>query len=198
MTSIAVEVLPNVGDWAIRILAIVGGAALGGLLCGLILQITGRVMVHKPVRRIPLNATRLLGAGAAGYGVFLVVFGTGSGGLGWGDGFGWGGSNNQGNSNAQAPSMVAPGDPSTGKQLEDILRIVMLGGMDAEKTQRFYKIQTTKQELTLDELRVHLEKMGKDKPKLIIVVLTPEGVAPGHQAIRNLEDLGKQLGIEVK
>ena len=79
---------PNdIGSWVIRVLAIAGGGAIGGLLVGWITQVLARLLTTKPVPRGPLNIVRLLGAIIAGWLVALLMV-PGLGGLGGGGGKG--------------------------------------------------------------------------------------------------------------
>ena len=44
-----------IGQWVLRILGVVGAAALGGLVVGLVTQGLSRLLTTKPVPRVPLN-----------------------------------------------------------------------------------------------------------------------------------------------
>jgi hypothetical protein len=79
----------DIGQWVVRILAVAGAAALGGLLVGLITQGLSRLMTTRPVPRVPLQIVRLLGAIVCGWLVALLLF-YGLGGTGGGSGGGEG------------------------------------------------------------------------------------------------------------
>jgi len=84
----ALDLPPNeIGTWVVRILAIAGGGAIGGLLVGWLTQVICRLLTTKAVPRGPLNIVRLLGAIAAGWLVALLMV-PGLGGLGGGGGKG--------------------------------------------------------------------------------------------------------------
>ena len=80
----------HLGQWVVGILAVAGGAALGGLGVGLLAQMFARLLTLKPVPPLGLRVLRLLGAVAAGWAAYLLVFGTGQFGFGRGGGIGFG------------------------------------------------------------------------------------------------------------
>src|SRR5262245_7662100 len=80
--------LPDIGMLLLKWLAVIGGAALGGLLSGLLLQLLGRALFHRAIPKPALKLVRLLGAVALGLLVWFWVFGAGGmGGLGGSGGF---------------------------------------------------------------------------------------------------------------
>ncbi len=108
-----------IGQWVLRLLAVAGGAAVGGFGVGLITQGLSRLLTTRPVPRTPLNIVRLLGAVVCGWVVALLVFGGGFGGLGGGGGwglFGGGGGPGGGTGKAPPPAETGRREGDTGQE----------------------------------------------------------------------------------
>src|SRR5262245_32330217 len=74
----------NLGDWLMRGLAVVGAAAVGGLLAGLIVQLAARLTTTKGAPRRLVQIMRVLGV-ITGLAVAMYLFpGSGPGGGGTG------------------------------------------------------------------------------------------------------------------
>src|SRR5262249_13732170 len=88
----------DVGDWLLRGLAVLGAAALGGFLAGLILQVAAKLLAAQKVPRQLLQVARAIGAVTVGVLVAFILFhgAGGGGGSGLGDGFGLGGGKDEG------------------------------------------------------------------------------------------------------
>lgn len=80
----------NLGDFAMRALAVVGGAFGGGFLVGLLTQLLSRGLTTRPVPPSALRFIRVLGGIVCGVLVAMVMFGSGGGGFGFGGGGGQG------------------------------------------------------------------------------------------------------------
>jgi hypothetical protein len=91
MTALPAFALPEHFGYLERILAVVGGAAIGGLFFGFLAQVLVRLLTAQKLPRIPLNIIRLLGAILSGWLVALVVLGGGGSGFGGPGGPGVGG-----------------------------------------------------------------------------------------------------------
>src|SRR6202158_11615 len=93
----------ELGDWVLRILAVAGGAAVGGFGTGFLSQIVARLTVTRPLPRPAVNVLRVLGAIVLGSLVGMWVFRSGGGGFGFGGGgfgLGLGGARETGRSGA--------------------------------------------------------------------------------------------------
>jgi hypothetical protein len=101
-------------DLPIRILAVVGAAALGALLLGWLVQLVVKLAFLRDVPRWPLWALRVLGGVVCGLFAYVWLFGAGGGGFGGPGGLGfWGGPGSGGKDRNGAP--VAKKDDRTDK-----------------------------------------------------------------------------------
>jgi len=192
------------GETIVKVLAIVGGAGLGGLVIGMLAGIIVKTVARRPAPRLVKNLVRLLGAVAAGLAVYLFVFGPGGGGLGglgWGLGGGDGGTTGHGHSTQSGPvgtRQEQTSAPATAPARDQVLAIEMLGGARV-KDNRFYLVEGEKEPATLEELRKLLEKRLQTQPplKAIDIVIREDSVSELDPAVKNLRLLAEQLGLGV-
>ena len=193
-------VLPAVGEQILlaeKILAVVGGAVVGGLMVGLLAQLVTRAFAAQKLPRVPLLVTRLLGAVIGGWLVAIWVFsggGPGFGGLGgrWlGSGTGEGekkadvatkdGESKKTNSDSKAPST-------------ETLRIEVLGQSSLQKQEveasRYYRIDTGDGPhlLTFAEVKDVVKKRQAEQPPLrrIEIVLYNNSPSEQGEQVRDL------------
>jgi len=193
-------ILPSYVEWTVKVLAVVGGGAIGGLVVGAFVRRLGKWLIFRDVPRPVLVLFRGLGGVAAGLAVWAMV--SSPGGSGW---FGGGGSifgGKGGEAGADKPttgaSSTAPGlplttEPSRGRTL----RIVMLGGTRVVGD-RFYQIEGQKDARTLTELR----KLVKDQQQTadlrnIELLIYDNSVARNHPAVRTLEKWAEQNDLTI-
>lgn len=195
--------IPDIGLILLKWLAVIGGAALGGLLCGLIVQLLGRALFHRALPKPALKVIRLLGGLALGLLVWLWVFGEGGmGGMGGSGGY-WpfgakGGSGIATIVEATTKQKTSATAPSSARP--DFLRVEMLGGDRYKGDERFYLIEGEKTPRTLSELTEALQALRDKKPnlkKLEIVIYDKGSVAEGHEAVRALQQRARDLDFEV-
>jgi len=205
LSSAASAATSAFGETIIRVLAIVGGAVVGGLFIGMLAQVLIKFTTRKPAPRFVKNVVRLLGAVAVGLAVYLFVFGPGGGGLG---GFGWGlggsGSGTTGHSGTTQTGLE--GTPRERPQTtsarpserERVLAIEMLGGARV-KDNRFYLAEGEKEPATLEEVRKTLEKRLQSRPplKAIDIIISEDSVSERDPAVSKLRQLAEQLNLDV-
>lgn len=198
---------PNLGETVVKFLAVAGGAAVGALVFGGLVQLLGRMIAHRPVPRPALLIVRLLGAAATGLAVWLFVFGSGGGGLG-GGGWGFGGSGGTGGETGtgttgkDSPPVSQRDKPPTtpAAQPEEVLRVEMLGGKRYKGDERFYLAEGENGPLQLFEVRKLIEqRRQKSSVKVIEIVIRNEGsVAESHPAVKLLKQLASDQELAVK
>jgi hypothetical protein len=182
-------------DGVVRLLAVVGGAALGAFAVGLLIRLAGRWM---GVRRVPgtmVTVVRLLAAVVAGWLVWLLVFGTGGGGLGGPGGSGIGGSpgTGKGHSSERQPATR----PDTTNRRGHVLAIEILGGNRVQEG-RFYKVAGEKDALTLAALKDVLKKRQQaGEVQGIEIIIYASSVYKESGAVTALEDWAKQHDLAV-
>jgi hypothetical protein len=151
----------------VKILAVVGGAVLGGLFTGLLVQLLVKALTAQKLPRYPLMLFRLLGAILAGWLVALFVFGGGGPGLGGlgGGGFGSGEQKGSPAKTGLTPqeTNAAAKDKSTERTSGGVLRVEVLTNPAVEQVlgktgveqQRYYRMEgaEAKDLLTLEELK---------------------------------------------
>jgi hypothetical protein len=202
-------------DDLIRILAIVGGAAVGGLLTGFLTQAIVRGYTGQKVPQWVVWTLRVLGAVALGYVVYLVVYNPGNGLFG---GFGGNAEGKDGGGKdgprETRPAVTTPkDDKSTDKDKStsavaktEILHIQVLGDDPLQKLvearriksadpERCYRIEEDDAEAlrTLKEVKDYILQRVKVKPPLkrIEVVLykdSPQENAGPVSALKKYAD----------
>ena len=185
------------GVYILKVVAVAGGALVGGITTRLTLYVVTRLLLEKALPRLVRWPLQLLGAAALGLGVWWA-FGSG-GGFGLGGGWlGPGGSAETPSANRSAlrddterKDLSVPVEPET-------LRIVLLGG-DRVRQERFYQIEDDPQPRTLTDLGEAIcSRPPNSRPlKGIELVIFPDSVARDHPAVRELEKWAKQQGLAV-
>lgn len=197
--------IPDVGLLLLKGLAVVGAAALGGLLGGLLVQLLVRAFFHGTVPKPALKLIQLLGGLALGLLVWLWVFGEGgTGGMGGSGGY-WpfgakGGSGTGTTTIVEATTKQKALATAPSSSRPDFLRVEMLGGDRYKGDDRFYLIEGEKTSRTLAELTDALTALREKKPglkKLEIVIFDTGSVAEGHEAVRALQQRARDLDFEV-
>lgn len=190
----------------VQLLAVVGGAAIGAVGCGLFLKVTARVVVRqKNVPRPVMRATHALGGLAAGLLVWAWVFSVGGqGGMG-GSGGGWWPFGQGGGKGSAVAKQPADKDATPQKKTEpptepprtgsDVVQVMMLGGTRV-RDQRFYVLDHEAPR-TWDELRQALAERKKQNPQLrdIQVVIYKDSVDRDNPAVTELTRWAKENGF---
>jgi hypothetical protein len=194
----------DVGMNLLKILAVAGGATVGGIGGGLLLRLIAKVSFGRKTPRVPLRIVQALGATGIGVFVYYWAFNSGGSGLG-GDGATFGGK-------GQGTSLSTDLDADKTKQdagkadLQEkapagaaVVRVEMLGGPRV-KGDRFYMLDGEKEAKNLAELREAIRaQQQKDKVTIerIDIVIYEDSVAPDHPAVRDLEKWAKQNNLTV-
>jgi hypothetical protein len=187
----------DIGLMLMKLLAILGGAAFGGLVT--------RMLVGGITRRMPrpaLNLVSLLGAVAAGLAVWLWLFGAGGGG-GFGSGGGWwpfggrGGSGGPGTGSSIGTTHRGPPDSAPLFE-ERSAQVHMLGGGRVQDG-RFYVLHRDSPR-TLAELQEAIRKRRQANPNLseVEIVIYKDSVADDTAAVRELIQWLEQAGLKPK
>ena len=191
----------NLGDKVIKGLAVVGAAVIGGLGSGLVLRLLSRALVYRAPPRFALIVVRLLGTIAVGLTAGLFLFQDGSGGLGGGGGgwwpFGQGGAGGGAAQPNSSSSQISHEEPE-GKP-DDSITVRMLGGEEAERDQRFYKIEG-QAPMTFKELQDTLQQRRSQTPALqvVVIVISGKSVDAGSPAVLRLKDWLEKHRFEPK
>ena len=197
--------VPDVGQFIVKVLAVVGGVAVGAAGCGLFLKLMARLVVRqKTVPRPVLAATRVLGGIAVGLLVWAWVFNPGGqGGMG-GSGGGWwpfGQGGGKGDAVAKkaadqepAPQKSAPA-PESARSGGEALRVTMLGGPRV-RDQRFYVLGQDAPR-NWDELRQAVAERKRQNPDLrdLDVVIYRDSVDRDNPAVTELTRWAQENGL---
>jgi hypothetical protein len=191
----------DIGMLAVRILAVVGGVAVGGYGTGWLIKILAKSLVFKQPPAALLRISRVLGALVVGLIVAAWVFNLGgTRGIG-GSGGGWwpfGQSGGAGTTNAGEPEKTPAATPSKTESAAKTLRIHMLGGSQAEKDSRFYQIEDD-QPRTWAELEKLLTGRKKNDTSFVIeIVITKTSVDEQSEAVHELKNWAKKNSVAVK
>jgi hypothetical protein len=205
---IGLEATLDVGLLALKLLAVAGGVAVGGLGGGALIRLLVRWTVQRPTPRPVVRLVQVLGAVVVGLAVWIWAFGPGGSGFGWGGGLGWGGSGQgsdkttESNTDKNAPKKPPTSDKEPRPAGADVLRVEVLGG-ERVREQRFYVLVDSDdpQPKTLEELRrtIKTRQDAPNRPKLqrLEILYNGESVALGTLAMKNLEKLAEQVGLEM-
>jgi hypothetical protein len=186
---------------AVRLLAVVGAVAVGGLATGWLVKGLAKSLAFKSAPNSLVRISRVLGGLVVGLVVAAWVFNLGgTGGIG-GSGGGWwpfGQAGGSGASNISDPGLSkTPPQPKPDPNATT-LRIRMRGGLEAEKDQRFY-ITEADEPLTWTELEKVLAEKRKDNQSLVIaIVIAKKSVDEQSQAVQMLKNWAKENSIAVK
>jgi hypothetical protein len=196
------NLIPDFGAQVVKWLAVVGGAAVGGVLFGVFVLLAGRLLRRKRVPRLVLNGGRLLGAAVFGVVVYWLVFGLGGSGfgLGGGSGFGLGGQGSNGGTTQPGTSPTTQPRTATAPASErsQILSIEMLGGDRYKGKDRFYLVEGVAEPQTLDEVRQLIQRREGQLKELEIVIRQKGSVAEGHAAVQQLKQLADDHKLTVQ
>jgi len=194
-----------IGQWVLRILAVAGAAAVGGLAIGLITQGLSRLLTTRPVPRVPLNIIRLLGAVVCGWLVALMLFGGPVGGFGGGGGwwpFGSAGGGAGGGSGKEPPPATTgreggtgreSGPRETGKAAPGLtLQVELLPEYPA-----VYRVQTPggPRKFKFDELTAYLLEQKKATPPVTGIQVSEESSDPNAPAVTRLTEWARRNGL---
>jgi hypothetical protein len=186
----------------VKLLAVAGGAALGALLSGLVVQILARLLAARKMPRWPLQVVRLLGGIAVGWIVALWVFGGGGSGFGgpggglFGLGSGGGGTTQKAaNGTGKEEVRKSTRQPLT---LSDSLRVEVLSRETLDKIEgsgsleptRCYRVETTDgpRLLTFMEVKDFIKRRQKEEPPLrrLVIVLYRDSPAKDKLQVTQL------------
>jgi hypothetical protein len=192
----------DVATLALRILAVVGGVAVGGLGTGWLVKVLTRPVTVKKLPTPLLRVSRILGGLVVGLIVAAWVFNlSGTGGIG-GSGGGWwpfGQSGGAGTTNPSnfSDSTKAPIQPQISSEAKT-LRILMRGGNEAQEDQRFYAIEG-ESPLNWNELEKVLAQKRKESPSLVIsIVIGKKSIDEQNPAVEILKNWAKQNSVAVR
>jgi hypothetical protein len=192
----------DLGLFILKLLAVAGGAAVGALLVGLVVQLAVRSMSTRPVPRPVLTTLRVLGAVAAGLAVWLWVFGPGGSG-GFGGSGGWwpfgqkGGATGQGGTGRASNSEQVPTTHPQPEKARDTLTVTMRGGEEADKDQRFWVLQGDPPRDWESVTKAILERRRENSElRLLKIVTTSASVADNHPAVLKLKAWAREHGLE--
>ncbi len=209
------HILAISADFPIRVLAVIGAAALGGLLLAGGIQIISALIFQQKIPHWPLWIVRVLGAIACAWVTALILFNVGGGGQGLlpGDGPGEGtGLTASSKDDSTAPKTTDPGQaskPDLGQIAQSRkLEIEILGDAHLKRRlktespdpEKRYRIAGQKELLTQDQVRkLILARRGQEPPlELLVLVLAKDSpdrrgpfVASLERWAADLEENGK-------
>lgn len=160
-----------------KILAVAGGAVMGGLVVGLLAQLLVRACTRQKLPRWPLLTVRLLGAVIGGWLVALWVLGGGGAGLGGAGGWGLGSGPGQGEGQKRAEVGKQDGESkkNTGTKAThaaETMRIEVLGRATLSESdleaERWYRLDTDEGSrlLTFAEVKAAVKNRQQEQPPL--------------------------------
>jgi hypothetical protein len=191
------------GAGPVKVLAVVGGAALGGLLIGAFVQLLARGLTAQRLPPWPLRIVRLLGAVLVGWLVALWLFGGGGGGLGGPGGWGFGSGTGTGEGDS-ATSGFHEKVQDKGKDKDrrareplparpdETLQVEVLGDPALKKIagakfdpRQCYRIPGRKELYTLKQVEGVIRERLKEEPPLrrieiVVYSDSPGGVGPAQ------------------
>lgn len=182
----------NLGDWLMRGLAVIGAAALGGLLCGAIVQLAARGTTTRKAPPSVVRVIRILGAITCGILVAYLLFhagGPGGGGSGSGGGKDAGiGPYAENRGKDTNPSQLQPKSTEAARD-GTALRIDVVVGSIADG--RHYRVDGEDKPRTLKEVESLITERAKKEPpaKEMAIVLYKDSPAEDTPIVRNLVDL---------
>jgi hypothetical protein len=208
-------------DAPVKALAVIGGAALGAMFIGWLVQVIVRLSFKQQVPRWPMWGLRVLGGGLAGFLVYLWLFGGGGAGIG-GTGGWFGGGKGGGEQNAKDVARSKDGkdidkskegkskervkDDQTAPGQSQTLRIEVLGDDPLKKIARAdtfdaskrYRIEGGPTLYTLDEIRKLILQKRSDKSALrrVVLVVYLDSPARDRPQVSALADWARDLDPE--
>ena len=196
----------QIGQMVLRILAVVGTAAVGGFLIGLITQALSRMMTTRPIPRLPLNIIRVLGAIVCGWIAYLLLIGGSGGGSGWGGlwPFGSGGGTSTATGQAQPISTAPAAGTSREGEPRDTARPTPAQGRTLliEVLPEFpavYRVPTADgpRKFPFDELKAYLLEQKKATPPLSGIQVSEESSDPRAPAVTRLTGWARDNGLTI-
>ncbi|HEV3205164.1 MAG TPA: hypothetical protein VGY77_12305 [Gemmataceae bacterium] len=176
----------------VKLLAVIGGAALGFIGVGFVIRFFTKYLgtAQTPGRMVLI--VRLLGSFAAGWLVWWMV--TAPGGLGL---FGGGGSLFGGRGSEEGTgkdpqtvqtAFTKSADHADAPAIGQTLQVVMLGGQRVIQG-RFYLLEGESEALTLEEIKKFLLERRSQNPVIreIEIKIFQNSVASDHPAVKDLE-----------
>ncbi len=189
-------------DGVIKLLAVAGGALIGGLLVGLLTGAAVRGLTARKMAPWARNIMRLLGAVAGGWLVALWLLAGGGweiggpGGLGIGSGSGRGPSTQRHEARDTSPSTRSLAATGENARFEESLRIEVLGPAPLRKLaggkepnlQRPYRVEG--QMMSLAEIKDLIRKRRLQEPPLrhVVLVLYNDSPARDRPVVYDLAD----------
>jgi hypothetical protein len=189
----------------IKILAVVGGATVGGLAIGLLVSVLSRFLFSTKMPRPAVMLVRLLGGVACGLAVWLILSTPGGSGLFGGGSSLFGGpgvGTGQGTGKETTTGPTGKGKTTSRDQFPtaregETLRVVMLGG-NRVKEERFYRLEGEGEPLTLAALKKAVKERQRNAAvKGIDIVIYEDSVAKDHPAVRDLENWSRENDLTV-
>jgi hypothetical protein len=198
----------------VRLLAVLGGAALGAVVIGFLTQVLSRALTTKKLPPWAANVVRLLGGVVVGWLVALWLFGGegpgigGTGGMGFGSGAGKGASTAKDKGSSSSPTTARPAtaQPAVG----EALRVEVLGRAALEKlarggaadAARCYRVEADggPRLLTLPEVKDYVRGRLKEKPPLrrVTIVLYNDSPARDVPLVSELRDWARDLVTDTR
>lgn len=159
-----------------KILAVIGGAVMGGLVVGVLAQLLARAFTTQKLPRWPLLTVRLLGAVIGGWLVALWVLGGGGAGLGGAGGWGLGSGPGKGEGEKAVEVSKQDGEGKkngeTRTPADETMRIEVLGRATVSESdiqaERWYRIDTDEGSrlLTFAEVKEAIKTRQQQQPPL--------------------------------
>jgi hypothetical protein len=196
-TTRELAVLPWIVEVVVKLLAVVGGAAVGGGFVGFVARRMARLVARREVPRRPMTALRGLGGIAGGWAIWLMVYSPGGSGLFGGGGslFGERGSAASGGPEPAALDTTANVIPAA--EGGTTLRVTVLGGPRVVDG-RFYLVESDSKARTLAELKkIVKDRQGKSHVRTIELLIYEDSVARSHAAVGDLERWAGQNDLTV-
>ncbi len=194
---------PAFFEGVVKLLAVVGGAALGVLIVGLVLRFCGWWLGAGKGPRTLVWLLRALGGVAGGWLVWLMLTAPGGSGLFGGGGSLFGGRGTGPDSGREAVSApTQPAErPSTGRAASTTgaaVSVTMLGGKRVVGS-RFYLLEGAGEPLTLDELKQAVKERRQRNPELRVIEIKiyQDSVSSSHPAVTDLEQWAMDNGFTV-
>jgi len=191
----------RLGDLLVRVLAVLGAAAVGGFGMGLATKVVARLIRSKPLPRPVMTVTRLMSAIVAGWLMAMLLFGTGGSGWGWGTGTGGiGGTADDGKD--KASPVEKTGTPIVEKEPESHEEAMRVEVLVPEKTgsDRFYRIDDQPTLQPLDEVHQRIaERKRQATPfKYMNIVIYKNSPDEWKQQVQGLVNLATKNELEVR
>lgn len=158
-------------DVVVKILAVIGSGAGGGLGLGLLAQLLFRTMTVRKPPRWTVQTVRVLGGVICAWLVALWLFGSGGSGIGGTGGLGFGTGEGQGEGKKTGQTGKKNGGTAETPS-DDSLRIVVLGRANLSeseiKAERWYRVETVDgpRMLTFAEIKRAIRNRQQSQPPL--------------------------------